>query len=168
MRVSTSSSSITPRTTPRLSMKPLTATLSIRFVAALYSVRRIVFCSTFCSTSLSLTLVTTVSVVLLGSDLASPGERREKDRRTSAESSASTCSARRAKEARRWVGSGTSITLKMVSCYNNKRLEMMLYIEHGNLDPSEVMSTVCLLSEASGSPIHVLWPARCMAATSFT
>lgn len=34
-RTSTSNSSITPRTTPRLSMKPFTATLSMRFVVAL-------------------------------------------------------------------------------------------------------------------------------------
>jgi hypothetical protein len=88
-RTSTSSSSITPSTTPRLSMNPFTATRSMRFVVALYSVRR------------------TVSP-----GVPDPEETVEKERRTRGDSSSSTRRDFRAADARRAVGRGTEIVLR--------------------------------------------------------
>src|SRR5262245_18849223 len=99
---STSSSSMTCKTTPRDSMKPLTATRSILWVVALYSVRSMVFPSS-CRPFLSV-------YPLLEED-SGLEPTRENLRRTSGDSSASTCKARRAEEARRWFRRGTSITL---------------------------------------------------------
>jgi hypothetical protein len=96
---STSSSSITPRTTVRLSIKPFTATRSILLVVALYSVRRIVFSSD----------KTRVSSLFGFADV---GEIVEKERRTRGDSSLSTCRARCAEVARRAVGRGISMTLE--------------------------------------------------------
>jgi hypothetical protein len=102
-RTSTSSSSMTCRTTPNDSMKPLTATRSMRFVVARYAVRRMV-----CDSSLAPAPLTTTS----SSELA-----RLNSRRTSGDSSASTCRARRAEDARRCVGSGMSIVLSRCQDY---------------------------------------------------
>ena len=97
---STSSFSMTPSTTPKLSMKPLTATRSIRFVVALYSVTRTVlllvlvpFCVAvpFVAEAFDVPfesgegLEAVVAVEGFGDD-----EMREKDLRTNGESSAST------------------------------------------------------------------------------
>ena len=97
-------------------MKPLTATRSMRFVVARYSVRRIVLFVSFrpCGSSSCFTSAWTG----LSSSLLTPfctdgeGEAKQKVRRTRGDSSASTCSARRAEEARRWVGSAMSIVLR--------------------------------------------------------
>jgi hypothetical protein len=96
MRTSTSSSSITPRTTVKLSMNPFTATRNILFVVALYSVRSIVFScpigAPFCPSK--------------------DGTTMENDLQTSGESSLSTRSACKAAEASRSVGRGRSMTLQ--------------------------------------------------------
>lgn len=99
-RTSTSNSSITPRTTLRLSMKPLTATRNILFVVALYSVL---------NTVSSVDPFSLLGLAVVGGDMV------EKDRRTRGESSLSTCRARRAEVARRAVGRGRSIVLGGVS-----------------------------------------------------
>jgi hypothetical protein len=79
-RTSTSSSSIMPKTTPKLSMKPFTATLNILFVVALYSVLRIV----------SSGLLTRVGSSVPNAEVE---DMVEKDRRTRGESSLSTLKA---------------------------------------------------------------------------
>lgn len=94
---STSSSSITCSTTPSDSMKPLTATRSMRLVVARYCVRR-----TVCDAS-SVPVPSTWDCAL--------GLVRQKSRRTSGDSSASTCRARSADEASRCVGRGMSMVL---------------------------------------------------------
>lgn len=86
---STSSSSIIPKTTVKLSMKPFTATRNILLVDALYSVRK--------------TVLSRPELEL--------GAMRDIERHTSGESSLSTCKACKAEEARRAVGRGMSITL---------------------------------------------------------
>ena len=96
---------MTPRTTPKLSMKPLTATRSMRFVLALYSVRRTVLTSSSID-SLPLAWLPLGEMVVVREPLAEtadvlPDLMSENDRRTSGESSASTCKALRAEEARR-------------------------------------------------------------------
>lgn len=109
---STSSSSIIPSTTPKLSRNPLTATLNMRFVVALYSVRNMVFsCSSSINSILSFSAPTVPFVVRLLVASRGDGVAREKVRNTSGESSASTWRARRAESARRWVGKGVSIVL---------------------------------------------------------
>lgn len=106
---------MTCSTTPRDSMKPLTATRSIRFVVALYSV-----------------LSTSPVSAGLPSLLVS-----ENDRRTRGLSSASTWRARRAVSARRWSGRGTSIVLCSISappcCLYDEMLSSWnsTYSEHG-------------------------------------
>jgi len=97
-RTSTSNSSITPSTTPRLSINPFTATRSIRFVVALYSVLR---------------TVSSADLTMAASSLEGSG-MVEKDLRTRGDTSLSTLNARRAADARRGVGSGRSIVLVMV------------------------------------------------------
>ena len=87
---------MTPSTTPRLSMKPLTATRSMRFVLALYSVRSTVLA--FSSTA--------DDGLLPDDESALPGWTSVKVRRTRGEISASTWRALMAEEARRWVGKG--------------------------------------------------------------
>lgn len=69
-----------PRITPKLSMKPFTATLNILFVVALYSVLRIV----------SSGLLTRVGSSVPNAEVE---EMVEKDRRTRGESSLSTLKA---------------------------------------------------------------------------
>lgn len=119
---STSNSSITPNTTPRLSMNPLTATLSIRLVVALYSVRSTVKSSSLLAVpSFSLRLegplpLSLISATLVANEAGSlesvvRSDTREKERRTRGESSASTLRARRAELARRWVGRGRVMVL---------------------------------------------------------
>jgi hypothetical protein len=98
-KTSTSSSSMTPKTVLRLSMNPLTATRSMRFVVALYSVRRTVFSADDDDDD--------EAVGELGDGIV------EKERRTRGESSWSTRRDWRAAEARRAVGRGTSIVLGM-------------------------------------------------------
>jgi hypothetical protein len=83
-------------------MKPLTATLSMRFVVALYAVRRIVFASS----------LRPDSGCSVGFELSVLGEINENCRWTMEDSSSSTRSALRADEASRCVGNGTSITLQ--------------------------------------------------------
>lgn len=90
---------MTPNTTPKLSIKPFTATRSIRFVVARYVVSRTVFISSADSAS--------ESTILLG------GVVSARLRLTKGDSSASTWRVRRAEEARRWVGRGTEIVLKV-------------------------------------------------------
>lgn len=115
---STSNSSITPSTTPRLSMNPLTATRSMRFVVAVYTVRRTVSSSS--PTALWLAVLASSSELLEPVRcFALPSERvwdlvSENERCTRGESSASTWRARSAEEARRWVGNGMEITLRVV------------------------------------------------------
>lgn len=114
---STSSSCITPRTTPMLSKNPLTETRSIRFVVALYSVRSTVFSSS----ELSPSNLQSPEASPIGKWASAAGctasasfsvkDTRENERRTKEESSASTWSARRADEASLWVGSGMEMTL---------------------------------------------------------
>lgn len=94
--ISTSNSSIIPRTTVKLSMNPLTATRNILFVVALYSVRNTVF-SRLCAAPLC---------------IPEAGAIVEKDLRTNGESSLSTRKACNAEEASRSVGSGKSIILQ--------------------------------------------------------
>lgn len=119
-KTSTSSSSMIPKTSPRLSMNPLTDTLNMRLVVALYSVRRTVkfpssppsfawmakgaspFRRVFASTLDELVVVGRPEVL---------GGTREKERWTRGESSASTLSVRRAEDASRGVGRGTEIIL---------------------------------------------------------
>ena len=120
LTTSTSSLSMTPSTTPKLSMKPLTATLSMRFVLALYSVRSTVLAS---SSIWSPALCACPSAPPVGSPpvvlpplLTEEGEDggdgiRVKDRRTRGESSASTCRDRSAELAKRWEGKGVEIML---------------------------------------------------------
>ena len=86
-KTSSSSSSMTPSTTLKLFMNPLTATRSILFVVALYSVLK------------------TVSAVECSEVTV------EKDRQTKGDNSLSIRRARRAIEARREVGRGMSIVL---------------------------------------------------------
>ena len=91
---STSNSSMTWTTTLRDSKKPFTATRSMRFVVALYSVLKTVLSSSlpaFCPASLT----------------------RVNERRTRGESSSSTASELRVVSARRWVGKGVLIVLVM-------------------------------------------------------
>jgi len=85
-RTSTSNSSIISNTSFTLSMNPLTATLNIRLVEALYCVRR------------------------QRSSFESEVGTIENVRQTSGESSLSTCSAWRAMDARREVGRRMSIS----------------------------------------------------------
>jgi hypothetical protein len=94
-RISTSSSSMTPNTTVKLSMNPFTATRNILLVVALYSVRNTVF-----SCSGAIPFATSVA-----------GGTIENDLRTSGESSLSTCRACIADEASLSVGRGRSMTL---------------------------------------------------------
>ena len=114
---------MTPSTTPRLSMKPLTATRSMRFVVALYSVTRIVLLlvfAPFCvdEAPFAVGMVDVPFVTGEGFEAVEAAEEfeddetREKDLRTSGESSASTWRALRADEARRWVGKGVRMTLR--------------------------------------------------------
>jgi hypothetical protein len=102
LSTSTSNSAITPSTTPRLSINPLTETRSIRLVVAMYVIFNTVVDSSgscFCLFS-------------CGSDGASTaGATRVKVRRTRGDSSASTSKARRAHDARRLVGKGREIVL---------------------------------------------------------
>jgi hypothetical protein len=97
-KTSTSSSSMTPKTTLKLSINPLTATLSIRFVVALYSVLRIV----------SSEELTRLEPAESWEDAV---EMVENDLRTRGDSSLSTRNACRAAEARRAVGRGRSMVL---------------------------------------------------------
>jgi hypothetical protein len=92
-RTSTSNSSITFSTTPKLSINPFTATRNMRFVVALYDTSSTVFVSSphFAKSSLEYSPARPV---------------RENERCTSGESSASTWRAWRAVEARRCVGKG--------------------------------------------------------------
>lgn len=102
LSTSTSNSAMTPSTTPRLSINPLTETRSIRLVVAVYVIFNTVLDSSgscFCFFS-------------CGSDGASTaGAPRAKVRRTKGDSSASTSKARRAHDARRLVGRGRDIVL---------------------------------------------------------
>lgn len=102
LSTSTSNSAITPRTTPRLSINPLTETRSIRLVVATYVISNTVLDSSgscFCFFS-------------CGWDGASTaGAPMVRVRRTKGDSSASTSKARRAHDARRLVGSGREIVL---------------------------------------------------------
>lgn len=83
-----------PNTTLKLSINPLTATLNILFVVALYSVRN------------------TVSSGESDDEVLELGEAQvENDRRTSGESSLSTRRAWRAADANRAVGRGRSMVL---------------------------------------------------------
>lgn len=113
---STSSSCITPRTTPMLSKNPLTETRSIRFVVALYSVRSIVFSSSELSPSDLPSEASPIGKLASAAGCRASAsfsvkDTRENERRTKEESSASTWSARRADEASLWVGSGMEMTL---------------------------------------------------------
>jgi hypothetical protein len=96
-RTSTSSSSMTPSTTVRLSMNPFTATRNILLVVALYSVRNTVF---------SCPGAEPFAISVAGGTM-------ENDLRTSGESSLSTCRACMADEASLSVGRGRSMTLQM-------------------------------------------------------
>jgi hypothetical protein len=87
-------------------MKPLTATRSMRFVVARYSVLNIVAFSSVVGVLLS------ASSSFEGSP---SGLTMEKSRCTNGESSASTRMARNATVARRCVGSGMSMVLCCVS-----------------------------------------------------
>ena len=106
-------------------MNPLTATRSMRFVLALYSVTRIVLlpAASLLTPALGLSLLAVelrgdlawvvdddVPLVVADEDDAE-GETREKDRLTMGESSASTWRALMAEEARRWVGKGVRMVL---------------------------------------------------------
>ena len=88
-------------------MNPFTATLNILFVVALYSARRIILSSCWRQASDGCTSVASPLHVEVGESR----EAKENVRWTRGDSSASTCRARRAAEARRWVGSGMSIVL---------------------------------------------------------
>lgn len=101
-RTSTSSSSMTPNTVPKLSIKPFTATRSILLVVALYSALKTVS-SSHRTKSASCSPAAGVSAAAV--------ESSENDLQTSEDSSLSTCSVCRAKEARRAVGKGTSTVL---------------------------------------------------------
>lgn len=118
-KTSTSSSSITPITTLRLSMKPFTATLSIRFVVALYSVRKIVSFAVW-------------TQVASSAGLDDAAEMVEKDLRTSGESSWSTRNAWRAADARRDVGRGRSTILACLSAVARQGKGKQTYNEQGN------------------------------------
>ena len=112
---------MTPNTTPKLSMNPLTATLSMRLVVALYSVRRTVKLLSSSSPTLASiakaaspfkqepTPVLIELLVMWPWDAL--GDAREKERWTRGESSASTLSARRADDASLCVGRGIEMIL---------------------------------------------------------
>nr|POF04467.1 hypothetical protein CFP56_55948 [Quercus suber] len=106
---STSSSSITCTITPRLSKKPLTATRSIRFVVALYSVFN--------------TVLSSVTSPFCDPEIAT----RLNERRTSGDSSSSTARVRSAVSARRWVGNGICTVLQMSVSLNEG---LLVYYEH--------------------------------------
>jgi hypothetical protein len=99
-------------------MNPLTATRSMRFVVAVYTVRRTVSSSS--PTALWLAVLASSSELLEPVRcFALPSERvwdlvSENERCTRGDSSASTWRARSAEEARRWVGNGMEITLRVV------------------------------------------------------
>ena len=112
-------------------MKPFTATRSMRFVLALYSVTRIVLLPLPADPSLLMPdagpspLVVELRGVWRGrweedeplpfatvGDEGGEDEIREKDRRTRGDSSASTWRAFKAEEARRCVGNGVRIVLE--------------------------------------------------------
>lgn len=93
LSTSTSNSSMISKTSLKLSINPFTATLNIRFVVALYSVLKI-----SCSSKPRADMVENV-------------------RRTSGESSSSTCKALREATARRSVGKHTSIVLSLVNTH---------------------------------------------------
>lgn len=105
LRTSTSNSLITPKTTPRLSMNPLTATRNMRFVVA-----RNVVCSTVLISSNS-------CFCFFSCGVSGDGAVRVKVRRTSGDSSASTSRVCRAESARRCVGNGRLMVLEFVSCF---------------------------------------------------
>jgi len=94
---STSKSSMTPSIISKVSIKPFTATRSIRFVVALYSMYS-----------------TVPEIPSASGPWAAPIFSNKNDRRTRGESSASTWVARRADEARRNVGRGTAIVLNLI------------------------------------------------------
>lgn len=126
---STSNSSMTPSTTPRLSMNPLTATRSIRFVVALYTVRRTVSTSSFTALLLA-ALAASAELLEPMRWFPLPSERTwdlvsENERCTRGDSSASTWRARRAEEARRWVGNGMEITLRGVGSCRAPEVEVL-------------------------------------------
>lgn len=104
-RTSTSNSSITPSTTLKLSIKPLTATLNILFVVALYSVRRTVSSEEW----------TRLESSVAGADCDMVEATIKKVRRTRGDSSLSTRKACRAADARRAVGRGRSMVLIRLS-----------------------------------------------------
>jgi hypothetical protein len=133
---------MTPSTTPRLSIKPLTATRSMRFVLALYSVKRTVLASSLaslettsdgpaaadfaCSEFRLVPLAFVAGFVLLAEaaledDLAVGEATRENLRRTRGESSVSTWRAFKADDARRCVGNGVEMTL-----FGKKKLVRMI------------------------------------------
>lgn len=128
-----SSSSMTPNTTPILSMKPLTATLSIRFVAALYSVRKTVHLSY--AGTLTGAAAEDAGLLSRATPPASADQfdvppfsesdgAREKLRRTSGDNSASTLRARRAEDARRCVGSGIQMMLGVIRIRIIQKIEL--------------------------------------------
>lgn len=107
LSTSTSNSAITPSTTPRLSINPLTETRSIRLVVAMYVIFNTVLDSSgscFCFFSCGWDGASTAGASMLNV------------RRTRGDSSASTSKVRRAHDARRLVGRGREIVLiQMVS-----------------------------------------------------
>ena len=123
----TSNSSITCNTTPNDSMNPLTATRSIRFVVALYSVW---------STVLWLSSLSASDCWLVESWFIDS----ENLRRTSGESSASTLRARKAIVVNLCVGNGTLIVLKSVSGpRRDGRLSQTVNKETRFREPSECL-----------------------------
>lgn len=143
---STSNSSMTPNTTPRLSINPLTATLSMRLVVALYSVLSTVsLLSALASLSSTVPLTEPPCGALV----------KDSVRCTRGESSASTSIAWRADEASRWDGNGRLITLRSVNYFANDRVrfarclqgawELVMDVGHGchalpQFDPTAVTS----------------------------
>jgi len=130
-------------------MKPLTATRSIRFVVALYSVRRIV------SLSSSTSPFPSVSAA-----------RSEKVRRTRGDNSASTCNARMAEEARRRFKRGTSMTLstnqQLSTIY--RMTQARTHNEQGNSDVAVIVRTqnpgcaeACVWRSSSGTLGQILY-----------